>query len=324
MKYIASAALAACLGLAILPAAAQDYPQRAITFVVPFGAGGVTDTTARLLAEPMSEILGQPVVVENRPGAGGLVGTETVISGDADGYTLLYASSGPMAILPSLTPGDVRYDPMTALRHIQGVSYSSQLLVVPSGAPYDSVEALIGFARENPGVLSFGSPGIGTAQHLAGELFQHATGAEMEHIPYRTGGNQLADLVSGVIDLSFDYSSVLAPYIEAGQLRVLATTGVERNARFPEVPSIAEVGYPEAVNAGWTLVSAPAGVPDEVVTRVAEAVAHALRSDRVREYLDNNGNMSLVDYGPSEITDFVAAENAKFRGIVEAAGISIQ
>ncbi len=316
----ASIVLAAVAGIAT----AQTYPDRAITLVVPFGAGGVTDTTARLLSEPMSVALGQPVVVENRPGAGGLVGTETVISGDPDGYTLLYASSGPMAILPALTPGAVRYDPLTALRHVQGVSYSSQLLVVPQDAPFETVEDLIAFARENPASLNFGSPGIGTAQHLAGELFRHATGAEMQHIPYRTGGNQLADLVSGVIDLSFDYSAVLAPYIEAGQLRVLATTGIERHTRFPDVPSLSEAGYPEATNAGWTLMSVPAGTPDDIVERLSAALREALESERVRAYLDGNGTMSLVEYGPAEIAEFVAAENAKFRGIVEAAGISIE
>ncbi|WP_157017326.1 Bug family tripartite tricarboxylate transporter substrate binding protein [Mesorhizobium xinjiangense] len=326
MRHYTQAVAAAGILLSAMvgSAAAQAYPERAITLVVPFGAGGVTDTTARLLSEPMSEALGQPVVVENRPGAGGLVGTETVISSDPDGYTILYASSGPMAILPALTPGSVRYDPMTALRHVHGVSYSSQLLVVPQDAPYQTVEELIAYAQENPASLNFGSPGIGTAQHLAGELFRHATDVDIQHVPYRTGGNQLADLVSGVIDLTFDYSAVLAPYIDGGQLRVLATTGIERHTRFPDVPSLSEAGYPDATNAGWTLMSAPAGTPDEVVTRISDALRDALGTERLITYLEGNGTMSLIDYGPEKITGFVAEENAKFRDIVEAAGISIE
>ncbi len=318
--FLIAAAAVAQFGTA---SAQSAYPERAITLVVPFGAGGVTDTMARLLAEPLSGELGQPVIVENRPGAGGLVGTESVIAADNDGYTLLYASSGPLAILPSLTPDQVRYDPLTALTHVRGISASSQVLVVPSDAPYDTVAELVAFAAENPDTLNFGSPGIGTAQHLAGELFKLATGASMDHIPYRTGGNQVADLISGVIDLSFDYSAVLAPYIDAGQLKVLATTGAERHPRFPDVPSVGEAGYPDAVNVGWTLFSVPRDTPAEIVERLSAAMESVLQSERLVTYMESNGQMSLGGYGPAEIAQFVADENEKYITIIDAAQIQI-
>lgn len=326
MRTFATLAIAAGFAaqISVGAALAQSYPERTITLVVPFGAGGITDTMARLLAEPLSTELGHPVVVENRPGAGGLVGTESVIAAPNDGYTILYASSGPMAILPSLTPDQVRYDPLTALTHVRGISASSQLLVVPIDAPYDTVAELVDYANDNPDTLNFGSPGIGTAQHLAGELFKYSTSITMDHIPYRTGGNQIADLISGVIDMSFDYSAVLAPYIESGQLKILATTGAERHPRFADIPSVVEAGYPDAVNAGWTLFSVPRDTPAEIVETLSTAMQSVMQAERLQEYMESNGQMSLAHFGPVEIAEFVADENAKYRAVVEAAQIQIE
>jgi len=326
MRTLARIAVAAGFAaqMGVSAAAAQaSYPERTITLVVPFGAGGITDTMARLLAEPLSTELGQPVIVENRPGAGGLVGTESVIAAQNDGYTILYASSGPMAILPALTPDQVRYDPESALTHLRGISASSQLLVVPADAPYQSIEELVAFANENPDTLNFGSPGIGTAQHLAGELFKYATGITMDHIPYRTGGNQIVDLISGVIDISFDYSAVLGPYVDAGQLRVLGTTGAERHPRFADVPSVVEAGYPDAVNVGWTLFSAPRDLPAEIVEILSSAMQTVMQTERLQEYMTANGQMPLAHLGPEEISHFVADENAKYHTVVDAAQIQI-
>ncbi|ETR78774.1 MFS transporter [Afipia sp. P52-10] len=323
MKYLALLT-GAVMSLAIAaPAAAQDYPNRTINWVVPFGTGGVTDSTGRIVAKAMSQITGQSVLVDNRPGAGGIVGTEYVASAKPDGYTILYASSGPMGVNPSLYKDKLSYDPLKSFIPVQTLSQAHMLIVVSPATPFKTLPELIEYAKKNPGKLNFGSPGQGTAQHLSAELLQTEAGIKMTHVPYRAGASQMADLMSGVIDLAFEYPTVVRPYIEAGKMRAIAMNGSKRFKGFPDVPSIAELGYPNAQNSGWSAVAVPAGTPTEVVNKLASIVQQALRDPAVTKYYDDNDNMIIGDLGPEKTREFFAKEIEKFKGVVERAGVTV-
>lgn len=303
------------------PAAATDYPNRPITWVVPFGSGGVTDNTARIVAKAMSRITGQPVLVDNRPGAGGIVGTEYVASSKPDGYTILYASSGPMAVNPSLYKGKLSYDPLKSFIPVQALSQANMLIVVNPATPFKTLPELIEFARKNPEKLNFGSPGQGTAQHLSAELLQAEAGIKMTHVPYKTGATQMTDLMSGVLDLSIEYPAVVRPYIEAGKMRAIGMTGAKRFKGFPDAPSLAELGYPNAQNAGWSSIAVPAGTPPEIVNKLAAIVQEALKDPDVLKYYDSNDNMALGEVGPDKMPDFYVKEIEKFKTVVERSGV---
>ncbi|HWK66900.1 MAG TPA: tripartite tricarboxylate transporter substrate binding protein [Rhizobiaceae bacterium] len=318
------AALAALVVAMAGLARAEDWPARPVTFVVPFGAGGITDTLARKIAVVLTEKFGQPFVVENRPGAGGIVGTESVANAKPDGYTILYASGGPMSILPPLQKGKLSYDPIEAFIHVRGVSASSQMIVANPNTPYDTIEELVAYAKANPGKVNFGSPGIGTAQHLVGELLASVADFEMTHIPYKAGTAQMVDLMSGVIDLSFDYVSVVKPYVDAGKMKVIGTTSPDRVVAFPDAGTVVEAGFPNAVNIASSWVSVPAGVDPAIVEKLSMAVGEALRDPAVLASFEAAGLISIGDKGPEEMRQFVIDENAKYARVIEAAGITPQ
>lgn len=321
MNYFgALTGLAFSLAVAAPAVATETYPSRAITWVVPFGAGGVTDNTARIMAKAMSRITGQPVLVDNRPGAGGIVGTEHVAAAKPDGYTILYASSGPMAVNPTLHKGKLSYDPLKSFVPVQALSQANMLIVVNPSAPFKTLPELIAFAKKNPGKLNFGSPGQGTAQHLSAELLQTEADIKMTHVPYKTGATQMGDLMSGVLDLSIEYPAVVRPYIEAGKMRPIAMTGAKRFKSFPDIPSVAELGYPDAQNAGWSSIAVPAGTPPEVVEKLAQVVKEALKDPSVVQYYDLNDNLALSELGPDKMRDHIAKEIEKFKAVVERSG----
>ncbi|MBD0415550.1 tripartite tricarboxylate transporter substrate binding protein [Tianweitania sp. Rool2] len=315
-----AAVVAATFGVGM--ARAEDWPTRPVTWVVPFAAGGVTDTTARKIAVVLADKLGQSVIVENKPGAGGIVGTEGVAVAKPDGYTVLYASGGPMAILPNLKKGKLSYDPVKDFAHVQGITSSSQLIVASPNAPFNTLPELIAYAKANPGKVNFGSPGIGTAQHFAGELLAAAADIEMTHIPYKAGTSQMVDLMSGVIDLSFDYTSVIKPYSDAGKMKVIGATGPERLPSFPDAMTVVEAGLPDAVNVGWTSVALPAGTPQEIVDKLSGALQASMADPSVVEYFAINAQTPITDKGPKDMTQFVVEENEKFARIVTAAGLA--
>lgn len=321
MKYLALLTGLMMTVATVGPTAATDYPNRPITWVVPFGSGGVTDNTARIVAKAMSRITGQPVLVDNRPGAGGIVGTEYVASSKPDGYTILYASSGPMAVNPSLYKGKLSYDPLKSFIPVQALSQANMLIVVNPATPFKTLPELIEFARKNPEKLNFGSPGQGTAQHLSAELLQAEAGIKMTHVPYKTGATQMTDLMSGVLDLSIEYPAVVRPYIEAGKMRAIGMTGAKRFKGFPDAPSLAELGYPNAQNAGWSSIAVPAGTPPEIVNKLAAIVQEALKDPDVLKYYDSNDNMALGEVGPDKMPDFYVKEIAKFKTVVERSGV---
>lgn len=311
--------LALGLVLAATSVARADYPERPITWIVPFAAGGITDISSRKLAEVLAEDLGQPVIVTNKPGAGGLVGTKEAQGAAPDGYTVLYGSSGPFGIIPALQPEKLSYDPLKDFDFIRGVTASPQMIVTHANAPFNSIAELVAWGKENPGKLNFGSPGNGTAQHLAGELFQAAAGIEMMHIPYKAGPSQMVDLAAGVLDLSFEYSSVVKPYVEEGKMKIIGQTGRERIATFADVPTVVEAGYPEATNMGWTFLGAPAGLPQEVRARLETAMSVVMADPRIVEMAQSAGQIILPQVG-AEGTAFIEAEIAKFRAAGGAIG----
>lgn len=289
-----------------------DYPDRPITWIVPFAAGGVTDVSSRKLAEVLAEELGQPVIVTNKPGAGGLVGTKEAQGAPADGYTVLYGSSGPFGIIPALDPSKLTYDPVKDFDFLHGVTASPQMIVTHANAPFNTIGELVAYAKANPGKLNFGSPGIGTAQHLAGEVLKGATGIEMTHVPYKAGTSQMVDLAAGVLDLSFEYSPVVKPYVEEGKMKILGSTGRERISTYPDAETVVEAGFPDAVNMGWTFLGAPAGLPPEVRARLEGAMAKVMADPRIVEMARNGGQIILPQVG-AEGTAFIEAEIAKFK-----------
>lgn len=313
-----------CMALAlslsmVVPAVADDYPSRPVTWVVPFAAGGITDLTSRMLAELLTEKLGQSVIVENKPGAGGLVGTKEGATAPADGYTVLYGSSGPLGIQPAQDPSKLTYDPVNDFDYIHGITASPQIIVASTNMPFNTIAELVAYANENPGALNFGSPGNGTAQHLGGELLMKAADIDMVHVPYKAGANQMIDLSSGVIDLSFEYASVVAPYVEEGKMKVIGTTGTARSTKFPDAETVVEAGYPDAVNVGWTIVAVPAGTPDEIKQKLDGALNEVMSDERIAEMLEKNAQGRLEGVNSTNGREFVASEIEKYKGVVGAA-----
>lgn len=324
MKYLSTfTGLAISLAVTTSAFANDVFPNRPITWVVPFAAGGVTDNASRVITKVMTGLAGQPVIVENRPGAGGIVGTEYVANAKPDGYTVLYASSGPMAVNPTLYKGKLSYDPVKSFVPVQALSKANMLIVTNPSAPFKTFPEMIEYAKKNPGKLNFGSPGQGTAQHLSAELLQAEAGIKMTHVPYKVGATQMSDLMAGVLDVSFEYPTVVRPLIEAGKLRIIGMNGEKRLKNFPDVPSIAEMGYPNAQNAGWSAVAVPAGTPPEVVKKIASLVQGALKDPAVMSYLDSNDSVSLAEIGPEQMPAFVVSEIEKFRVVVERSGAKV-
>jgi tripartite-type tricarboxylate transporter receptor subunit TctC len=311
------------LGVSVTTASAQPapYPNKPVTWVLGSGAGGVVDNSARFVAKVLSEKLGQPVVIDNKPGAGGIIGAEIVAQAKPDGYTMLYASQSQMATFPYLYK-KLSYDPLKAFVPVSGMGDSSLLLVVNAAAPYKTLEELIDYAKKNPGKLNFGSSGAGTSTHLLGEMLQMETGISMVHVPYKLPTNLYADLLSGTVDLIFDFSVVMRPHVEAGKLRALAISRGDRLKTFPDVPTFKERGLDIELTA-WASLAMPAGTPPEAVNRMAAAMAEATRDPAVIKYFEDNDFGNLGHLGPEKLKAFYISEAQKFKKVVEKAGVSL-
>jgi tripartite-type tricarboxylate transporter receptor subunit TctC len=302
-------------------ARAQAWPTRTITWVVPFTPGGITDTSSRLVAQPMGAHLGQQVIVENRPGAGGAIGTEAVARAAPDGYTVLYGTQGTMATNPVLYR-NLRYDALRDFIPVHGLTQTALLLVCNPARPYRTLTEFIAFVRSKPpGEVTYATSGIGTGTHMAAELFQLAAGVKMTQVPYTGSAPALNDLVAGRTDVMFDYIVSTRAFLEGGKLRPLATTGPQRFAALPEVPTVAEAGLPEAETVSWSGMMAPAATPAPVVTRLAEAMGAGLSDPRVVQTLTSTGSVPLMLSGEA-LRRFVAEDIARWRGVVERAGVT--
>jgi tripartite-type tricarboxylate transporter receptor subunit TctC len=308
----------AMAGLGSIPASAQDYPNRPITLVVPFPPGGSTTIVGRIIADKMSEVLGQSIVVDNRGGAGGSIGSRAVSKSAPDGYTILLGYSGTLAIGPTLY-GNVGYDPRKDFDPIGRIGTAPNTLVVHPSVPVHSVRELIAYAKTNPNGLNFGSAGIGTVSHVCGEYFASAAGIKLTHVPYKGTGPAIIDLLGGHIPMAFAPVPATHDNAKSGKLRMLAVTSTIRSTLLPDVPTIAEAALPgfEAV-LRYGLV-APPGTPRPVIARLNSALNIALGSDDVRSHLAIEGAEPLPST-PEEYAADIDREETQWSKVVKASG----
>jgi tripartite-type tricarboxylate transporter receptor subunit TctC len=314
---IALAVLAAPTGRAI----AEDYPNRTITLIVPFTAGGAVDVVARLLGQQLSDRLGRAVVVENRPGAGTVIAANQVAKSAPDGYTLLWSVSSTQAINATLYK-KLPYDPAKDLIPVALIGSVPFVLVVNPSLPVRSVADLIRLAKEKPGELNYGSGGVGAAHHLFAELFSSMAGIKMTHVPYKGTVPALNDVVAGHIPLMFSDPAPALPLIEAGRLRALGVTTAERAAAAPKIAPIAEEGVPGYDAAAWQMVVAPAGTPDEIVVRVNRELNAMTASADIRQKLVDLGLNPIGKGTPAELDRFLQAEILRWGKVVQQAGVA--
>jgi tripartite-type tricarboxylate transporter receptor subunit TctC len=307
---------------AITSALAEEFPSRAITWVVPFAPGGITDTTSRIVAEEMSKTLGQSVVIDNRAGGGGAVGTEQVARAKPDGYTMIYGTQGTMAANVTLRK-NLSYDPLTSFLPVHLVGESPNLFVAYADAPFSSVPEFIAYARQNPGKVTFASSGVGTATHLVAELFKTVAGIEMQHVPYRGSAPALNDMIAGRVDVMFDYPVSVGPHVEAGKLKILATTAPERLRNVPNAPTMAELGLKEMTTQSWSSIMVPAGTPAAIVDRLAAAAHAAMSSERVRTHFEKFGTRPMMQQ-KAEMIPFIEKEIKRWGDVIERAGLEKQ
>jgi len=313
------AALAAALVCGAGYAAAQNYPSKPIRFVVPFAAGGGTDFVARIVGQRLNEALGQPLVIDNRGGAGGAIGTELAAKAAPDGYTLLLGSAGPLAIQPGLS-ARLPYDPLRDFAPVTLVCSMPYLLLVHPSLPAKNVQELIALARAKPGQLNFGAPGSGTTTHLATELFKMLAKIDVVHVPYKGVAPALADLLAGQVQfMSGDLSTVL-PQVKAGRLRALAVTGAQRSTIVPDLPTIAESGVPGYAASGWFGVLAPAATPRSIVTRLNAVIVKGITNADARERLAALGG-EVVANTPAEFAAYLRDDLAKWSKLIKAIGL---
>jgi tripartite-type tricarboxylate transporter receptor subunit TctC len=310
------------LGLLGVELRAQEFPSRPLKLVVPFPPGGATDVIARLAAEQATKRLGQPMLVENRPGAGGIVGAETVTRSPSDGYTLLLTTPGVVAINPHLY-ARLPFDPLKDLVPVAMLVRVPNLLVVNPSLPARDVPQLLALLRANPGKYSFGSAGNGTTIHLAGELFKSMSNTYIVHIPYRGSAPAVVDLVAGNIDLMFDGLPSVLPHIRAGRLRALAVTSRQRSGVFPDVPSLHEAGLTGYDAASWGAVFAPAGLSQETLGTLTRAFDDGMRDPRMRERVAAQGFDGL-SMPAAEMAAMVKVEYAKWGAVVRRSGAKIE
>lgn len=324
MKRLALSAALACLAtVAAMPAWASDaWPTKPIKWVVPYPPGGSTDMLARIVSQKLGERLGQPVVVENKAGAGGNVGTDYVVKQPADGYTIVMGNIGPIAINPSLYP-DLPYNPGKDLAPVTMLMAVPNLLVVNPGLPVQSVKDLIQYGKHQATPLSYATPGAGTSLHLAGELFASTTGMRMMHVPYKGSAPGLNDTMAGHVPLMFDNMPSALQLVKAGKLRALAITSAQRSPLLPEVPTMAEAGLRGYEIAGWFGVLVPAATPKPIVARLNSELEAVLKMPEVRKKIDEMGGI-ISGAGPEAFGRYIEAETEKWRKLVRSANITVQ
>ncbi|WP_376843800.1 tripartite tricarboxylate transporter substrate binding protein [Bordetella pertussis] len=313
--------LALGAALATPAAVAAPFPDRPVRLVVPYPPGGGADIFARTLSEPLAAQLGQPVIVENRPGANGIIGTDAVARAAPDGYTILLGNSGPNAINQAIYP-DLPYDAVDSFEEVSLIGYTTHVLVVHPGVQARSVTELIALARRSPGQLNFASTGQGGTPHLAGELFKLMTGTDMVHVPYKGASPSNADVIAGQVQLTFNTLPPLMTSIRAGKVRALAVTGKQRSQLLPEVPTIDEAGVAGYDVQTWYGIHAPAGTPAAVVDRLNQALVAVLSNAQVRAALVGQG-YEVATSTPGEFSRMVRDDVAKWRKVVKEAKVKV-
>ena len=317
-------AVAAC-GVAAAPSHAQTvgkeaaFPVKSIRLIVPQGAGGQNDIQARLIAQKISEAFGQPVVVDNRPGAAGAIGFEISVKAPADGYTLLLGSISTLAVLPSM-PSKPKYDVLKDFAPVTLISTSPYVLVVHPSLQAQSVKELVALAKARPGALTYASSGTGSGLHLATELFKLRAGIDLVHVPYKGSGPATIELVAGQVLMMFNNILPAMPQIKGGRLRALAVTTASRSAAMPELPTIAEAGYPGFDASSWQGIVTIAGTPQPVIGRLHEEIVRALRSPEAKSQIAGQGS-DIVANTPQEFTSFIRNELEKWAKVIKTAAV---
>lgn len=322
MRRIAALLGAVALALSAAPAAAQDaagFPARTIRIVVPFPPGGVTDRLARVVAQKMQEQWGQPAVVDNRPGASGMIAAEQVAKSPPDGYTLMMGHIGTHAINPSLF-AKLPYDPVQDFAPVSLLVSVPNILLVHPSVPAGSVAELIALARAKPGTLNFASPGSGTSGHMSAELFKSLAGIDIVHVPYKGPGPALQDLLAGQVNMLFDTVASSMPQVRAGKLKGLAVTTPARSAIAPDVPTMAEAGVAGYEIAPWFAAYAPAGTPPAVIDKLNAEMRRILALPDVRTAFVDQQGMTLIASSPAELGAHTQREIAKWARVVKATG----
>ncbi len=320
MRKFLDAFLFAVLALFTITSFAVNYPKEPIKMVVPFPPGGPTDGMARLIAKYLGEQLETPVIVENRGGAGGNIGAQYVASAKADGYTLLFGTSGPLAINISLYQ-DITYDPRTSFEPIGRIGHLPNVLVINPSVQVDSVSELVAYAKNNPGVLTYGSSGNGASSHLAGVLFNRTTGTDILHVPYRGTGPALVDLLAGQIDMTFTDVMTASPHIREGALKAMGVTTSQRSFSLPDVPSLEEQGLENYdVSVFFGLVG-PKGMDDAVIEKINTALISVLAEEEVQQLLSSQGIVIADDFSPKALHEFINTEVDKWAEIIKSESI---
>jgi tripartite-type tricarboxylate transporter receptor subunit TctC len=326
MNLLARPALICCLVIAAFAAtpnaSAVDYPVRPIKLVVPYAAGGPTDVLGRLVADYLGRDLKQAVIVENKPGAQGAIGAEAVARADPDGYTL-FVAAGSIIVLNPMLYKKLSYDPVKDFRMLALVTDLPVVMEVHPSVPAKTVAEFVAYAKQNPGKLNFGSAGTGGTIHLAGEMFKQMAGIEMTHVPYKGAGPALTDLLSGNIQVMFDSMGTALPPVKAGLLRPLGVSSTQRSPDLPDVPTIAESGYPDYAVSVWYGIVAPSKLPDEIAQKIGASLDRALNDDTFRASLEKIGFPVFRPRSAAAITEFIDADRARWSAVIRAQNISL-
>lgn len=314
---------AMCLAmLGVAAHAADNYPERPIRLVVPYPPGGGNDVIARMIAPDLGRAIGKQIIIDNRPGAGGTIGTNVVARATPDGYTILIINTLPHTAAAGLYP-KLPYDPVKDFESIGSIGSVPYMLAVNSSVPAKTVGEFIALARSKPGVLTYESAGIGSATHLAGEFFKSSTGTNILHVPYRGGGPGLSDLLSGHVQATFENVAVLTPYVERGTLRGLVITSLKRSALFPNLPTMNESGYPGFEVAGHFGLVAPLGTPAPVIAKLSDALNKALADPKLVKLLATQG-VEAQPGTPAAFAALIKTESAKWLKVMQDAHIKAQ
>jgi tripartite-type tricarboxylate transporter receptor subunit TctC len=319
VRAVTAALAAQCL---VTPVLGADYPTRPIRLIVPYAPGGGADSVARIVAKKVSENIGQPIVIENRGGAGAILGTDMVAKAEPDGYTLLLGQSGPISINPAVYKS-LPYDPVKDFAPVTMTTGYPYILAVNSELPTKSLQEFVALAKSKPGTMNYGTTGVGAANHLVTELFNSKAGLKMTHIPYRGTALAVGDLVSGQLTMVFSDPISVLPHIQSGKLRALAVTNLERSAVAPQVPTVAESGYPGFEALAWHGILAPAGTPPAIVKKLNEEIVKALSDPETRKLLANQA-MQPVGNTPEAFAAFIQKDIATWKAVAAAANVTVE
>ncbi len=314
--------LLALAALAPLPAAAQAYPNKPIKLVVPYAPGGGADGVARIVAKRVSEQIGQGIVIENKGGAGAILGTDQVAKAEPDGYTLLLGQSGPISINPAVYK-TLPYDPIRDFAPVTMMTGYPYILVVNADLAAKTLQEFVAFAKARPGTMNYGSTGVGAANHLVAELFDRKAGLQITHVPYGGTALAVADLLSGTLTMVFGDPVTVLPHMKSGKLRALAVTSAQRSPVAPEVPTVAESGYPGFEALAWHGILAPAKTPPAIVDRLNAEFVKALADPATRELLVNQA-LAPVGSSPQAFADFIKADIATWKSVAADAKIQVE